>query len=259
MSYISYSEFKIWSDCAYKHKLKYVDRINEFQGNEYTAFGTSVHSVCEVGVFDDSVDLQKHFEETFLKELQKLPEKAKKEFREDLIKDMRVQGKELALEAIPALREYFDNDFEVVSVEERLNESIDGIDTHTFKGFVDLVIKSKDKYHIIDWKTCGWGWDSRKKNDKMITYQLTFYKNYFAKKHGIDPADVETYFALLKRTAKTNKVEIFRVTSGKIKTQNALKMLGNSVHNIVNENYVKNRTSCTEGYGCEFYNTKHCQ
>ena len=29
------------------------------------------------------------------------------------------------------------------------------------------------KYHI-DWKTCSWGWDSRKKSDKMIT-TLTLY------------------------------------------------------------------------------------
>ncbi len=56
-----------------------------------------------------------------------------------------------------------------------------------FKGFIDLVIKTPDgKYHVIDWKTCSWGWDMKKKTDKMMAYQLSFYKNYFAKKHNID-------------------------------------------------------------------------
>ncbi len=74
---------------------------------------------------------------------------------------------------------------------------------YDFKGFIDVVIKTPDgKYHIIDWKTCSWGWDARRKNDKMVTYQLALYKNYFCQKHNIDPKKVETYFAFLKRTAK---------------------------------------------------------
>ena len=130
---------------------------------------------------------------------------------------------------------------------------------YDFKGFIDLVIKTKDeKYHIIDWKTCSWGWDSRKKNDKMVTYQLTLYKHFFAQKLQIDPEDVETHFALLKRTAKQNRVEFFRVTSGPKKTQNALKLLNKALYNIKNKRYIKNRLSCTAGYGCKFYRTEHC-
>lgn len=30
----------------------------------------------------------------------------------------------------------------------------------------------------------------------------------------IDPKDIETHFALIKRTAKKNRVEFFRVSSG---------------------------------------------
>jgi hypothetical protein len=47
----------------------------------------------------------------------------------------------------------------------------------------------------------------------MITYQLTFYKYFYAQKHGIDQKNIETHFALLKRIAKKDQVEIFRVTS----------------------------------------------
>ena len=89
----------------------------------------------------------------------------------------------------------------------------------------------------------------------MTTYQLTYYKNYFAKKHNIDPKQIETYFVLLKRTAKNNNVEVLRVTSGPKKIQNSLKVLQNAVINIEKGNYIKNRLNCTY---CKFKNTEHC-
>ena len=108
---------------------------------------------------------------------------------------------------------------------------------------------------LIDWKTCSWGWDARKKNDKLIVYQLIFYKHYLALKYDIDPDNVETYFALLKRTAKKNRVEIFKVTSGKKRTENALKMLKNALYYINRKFTIKNRLSCRY---CDFYKTEHC-
>ena len=52
MSHISYSELKVWAECPFKHKLNYVDKIRKFIGNEYTAFGRSLHSLCEHMVQD---------------------------------------------------------------------------------------------------------------------------------------------------------------------------------------------------------------
>jgi len=89
----------------------------------------------------------------------------------------------------------------------------------------------------------------------MVTYQLTLYKHYFAKKYDINPADIETHFALLKRTAKKDNVELFRTTSGQKKTENALNFLQKAIYNINNKNYLKNRLSCNR---CEFYKTEHC-
>ena len=167
---------------------------------------------------------------------------------------MRTQGKNIIKDVLPAVKQEFKN-FEVVSVEEKLYEDIEDND-QKFKGFVDLVIKTPDdKYHIIDWKTCSWGWNSRKKTDKILTYQLVLYKHYFAKKHNIDPKKIETHFALLKRTAKSDHAEIFRVSSGAVKNKNALKLLNKALYNIEKKNFIKNRLSCTY---CEFYKTKHC-
>ena len=253
---ISFSELKIWNECAFKHKLVYVDGIKNFTGNHYTAFGTALHHVCEVRVQQDITDTEAEqlFKDKFIEEL-KILEPASIDKKMSL--EMVDQGKNLVKFILPELKKTFEN-FEVVSVEEQLFEGITEFETDfNFKGFIDLVIKTPDgKYHIIDWKTCSWGWSRDKKSDPMTTYQLTYYKNYFSKKHNIDPKLIETHFALLKRTAKTNNVEIMRVTSGPKKVDNSLKVLQNAVINIENKNYIKNRLNCKY---CKFYKTEYCR
>ena len=266
MSHISYSELKEWTTCAWKHKLNYIDKIKQFKGNEHTAFGSALHTVCEIIVQDHSEnkkskDLQELFEREFLKNLQKIKKASTQiEFSGDLLNSMRHQGKHLIQFILPALKSNFGK-FKLISVEENLYEDIEGKIEKKFKGFVDLVIYTPDtkKFHVIDWKTCSWGWDSRKKTDKMITYQLSLYKHFWAKKHGKSYKDVTTHFALLKRTAKKSNVEIFKVTNGEKKIGNALKLLDKAVYNIDKCNYVKNRLSCYGKYGvCEYYKSKHC-
>ena len=266
MSHISYSELKEWTVCAWKHKLNYIDKIKQFKGNEHTAFGSALHTVCEIIVQDHdnekkSEGLEDLFEKEFLQNLQKIKKSSPMiEFSENLLNSMRTQGKHLIQFILPALKKHFGK-FDLISVEEKIYENIDNKLEKNFKGFIDLVIYTPEtkKYHVIDWKTCSWGWDNRKKTDKMITYQLTLYKHFWAKKHDKNYKDITTHFALLKRTAKKNNVEIFKVTNGEKKISNALKLLNKAVYNINKCNYVKNRLSCYGKYGvCEYYKTKHC-
>jgi hypothetical protein len=254
---ISYSELKIWAECSHKHKLVYLDQIKKFQGNEYTAFGTAVHHVCENLVVDNSKTNQGKliFQKKFLEELMKLPESHS--LNKKLISDMRKQGDMMIEHILPGLKDYFPQ-YEVVSVEEAIYQPITNFETdYSFKGFIDLILKTPDgKHHVIDWKTCSWGWDMKKRSDKLVTYQLTLYKNFYSLKYNIDVNDIETHFALLKRTNKKEKVEIFRVTSGAKKMNNALDLLQRAISNIEKKNSFKNRMSCKY---CEFYKTEHCR
>jgi hypothetical protein len=257
MKHVSYSEIKIWNECPFKHKLIYIDGLAGFEGNEYTCFGTALHSVCEFGVSGvlDKEDFGEHFNVIFEKELEGLPKKV--ELRENLIAEMRDQAEPIYSKVLGELSKAFP-EYEVHQAEEKLFEPIKEFteDSCDFKGFIDLVIKTPDgKYHIIDWKTCSWGWDQQKKSDRMTTYQLTLYKKFWCQKHNIDPEMVETYFGLLKRTAKANNVEIFRVTSGSRKTQNATDFLLKAVTAISRGFHIKNRMSCK---GCEFNKTENC-
>ena len=254
MSHISYSELKDWAFCPFYHKLTRVDKIDGFKGNAYTAFGSAIHSVCEKKLLHEEVD-DDFFVQEFEKNIKSLDDDI--EINEKLVSDMVGQGKEILPEIEDALADYFD-EFEVMAVEMPLMEAIEN-DDKLFKGYIDAVVATPDgKVHIFDWKTCSWGWDSKKKSDKLVTYQLTLYKHFFCQKMGVDPSMVETHFALLKRTAKKNHVEFFRVTSGTKKTENALKLLRTALYNIKNERHIKNRLSCTGGYGCKFYRTEHC-
>ena len=256
MPHISYSELKDWVHCAFYHKLTRVDGIDGFKGNAYTAFGSAIHSVCEKKLLQEDMS-DEYFVDELKKNISKL-EEDEIEVDKKLVLDMVGQGKRIIPEIDDALKEYFE-EYEVLAVEMPLMEPIEGEQDYKFKGYIDAVVATPDgKVHIFDWKTCSWGWDSRKRSDKMVTYQLTLYKHFFCQKMNIDPKNVETHFALLKRTAKNNPVEFFRVTSGPQKTKNALKTLNMALYNIKNKRYIKNKLSCTAGYGCKFYKTEHC-
>ena len=206
---ISYSEFKNWKECPWRHKLIHIDKVSYYEGNEFTAFGTSIHKMCEITLLDDLKKPTEVFNTTFDEELKHLSA-AGATINNSLVLEMKIQAENICNQVKPALHKYF-NKFEIFSVEESLMEDMNEIKSFgkKFKGFIDMIIKTEDgRYHIIDWKTCSWGWPSQKKSDPVINYQLTFYKNFFCKKHNIDPKKVDTYFGLLKRTAKKENVEI---------------------------------------------------
>jgi len=259
--YVSYSSIKDWKFCPFYYKITRVKGIKSGGDSIHTAFGKALHLTLE-NVFkqekEDSFDYAKDFSTNFEKEIALIPEETRAKISEKDLKDFGQQGKELAYLAYPAAKEYF-GEFDFVSAEENLMEDIEEykIDDYKFKGYIDLILRSKKdkKYHIIDWKTTSWGWEPQKKNDAMVTYQLTFYKHFYAKKLNINVDDIETHFGLLKRTAKKDRVELFRVSSGEKKVNNALKLLQECVHNVDHERFVKNRLSCTK---CSFHKTIHC-
>jgi len=136
-----------------------VDKLKGFRGNEYTAFGTAIHDVCEKKLLQEQIRAPEYFMERFEESLATLDSDI--EFRED-IENMAAQALGILPEVEPAIAEYFPDGFEVFSTEEQLMVKIDDED-YNFKGYIDAVIKTSDgKYHIVDWKSCSWGWDQRR-------------------------------------------------------------------------------------------------
>lgn len=251
-THISFSELKDWNFCPFYRKLVQEDGVNPFTDSIFTVFGTSVHSICETMVKGE--DSKSLFESKFSENIKNSPIQPTDKEIESFTKE----GKEILEEVLFALDKYFGK-YEVLQAEEQLYENINEFSrgSYNFKGFIDLVLRTEDgKIHILDWKTCSWGWDMKKKSDKMTTYQLTLYKKFYAQKYQVDLDQIETHFALLKRTAKIgNKVEIFRVTSGAKKIENALDLLVKAVTNITSNKHMKNKLSCGQ---CKMHKTEYC-
>ena len=74
-THISYSELKDWAHCPHYHKKNWIEKVASFEGNEYTAFGTAIHDVCEKKLLRENIDEEKVFQIGFDQELQKLAEK----------------------------------------------------------------------------------------------------------------------------------------------------------------------------------------
>jgi hypothetical protein len=253
--YISFSELKNWEKCPFYHKLSYIDRSLPRDKNHFLSFGTALHHVCEYHIYDDH-------------EMQL--EEFKKKFNEEVIKDELVvseqefaayheQAARLFVNILPVLKKTFGDDFSIVKAEYELYEPIDFflLEPYKFKGFIDLVIKdSNGKTHLIDWKTTSWGWDLRKRTDKMITYQLALYKMFYAQKNDMKPEDIDIHFILLKRTAKPDSnVEVYTVPCGNKKIDNCKVFLKNALYNITKQMYIKKRTSCGI---CSIHKTEFC-
>jgi ATP-dependent exoDNAse (exonuclease V) beta subunit len=257
VKHISFSSFKDWKTCPYYFKLTRIDGLSTYTQSIFTEFGIAIHQTIEFALLGkiekDDDSMIAHFNSAFLELIDNMPDDRKPGEKD--VQDFLAQGTKVLPHVLPSLAERFEN-YEVVQAEEDLYEDIGFESDLKFKGYIDLVIKTPDdKYHVIDWKTSSWGWDAKKKSDPMVTYQLTYYKHYFALKHKVSPEQIETYFGILKRTAKTDPVEIFRVTSGPRKTKNALKMLEECVYNVGKDNHVKNKLSCAR---CEFNKTQYC-
>ena len=177
--HISYSEWKNWHICPHYHKLTYIDKVTQFEGNIFTAFGKAIHTVCEFTLtspekYRKPGAIEALVKEQFLKELNALPKDAQQDAKANFkLKEWLVSGLEIVPDLYRCLVEKFGKlgeDWEVLKAEEQLYVPITEFTEaeKKFKGFIDLVVYSKrdEKIHLIDWKTCSWGWRREKKRDK---------------------------------------------------------------------------------------------
>lgn len=282
---ISYSHLQKFLECGHAYKLRYIDKVSSFDGNEYTIFGKALHrtleklSIKEININNED-DIQDVFVDKFLSELKRLPDPKTKKILEDIINDnidlsvpenkkrydtvyqMLERGPQLSKLGVLELEKKF-GEYKVLAAERKLSENITF--THykeliknvwKFKGYIDLDIQTPDDVvHICDWKGCSWGWSAWKKNDKKTLYQLVLYKIYLSQALQLPLEKFETHFVLAKRTATKELIEIVDISSGKKRTENALKLLAQVVYNIERGKFIKNRLSCKY---CEFFDTQHC-
>ena len=249
--HISYSEVRSWKECAWRHKLIYIDKIDLFKPSPNIDFGTHVHAECEEYLVKRTFDLDR------------LEKSIQQGWTQKGFGDPApwISEAKQIIEEIPDFLENQFPEWSCVASEHQLYEEIAGSDIK-FKGFIDGMIRSKnkrgqEKLWLIDWKTTSArGWTSDKRRDFLVQAQLALYKFYTSQKFEVDPSDIKCGFILLKRGAKKGKAcEFIDVSLGPKALENANKLVTSMISSVKSGVHLKNRTSCTY---CEFKGTDHC-
>ncbi len=249
--HISFSELATWDECSWRHKLRYIDKVEflDTEGPELY-FGKHMHALCEKYISTKVIDIDSCMQ--LIRE--SWTEKKFSDVDGYLLSAVKIADE------LPTFMDLTFPGWNAVGVEIELYENITEHDA-SFKGFIDCVIsvekKSKKKiYWIIDWKTTSYGWYAAKKRDPRKQLQLILYKQHWAEKRGIDPKDIRCGFVLLKRTAKPGKrCELVKVSVGLKAALNGKKKVNNMLTSMKRGMFMKNRDSCRY---CPYKNTEHC-
>tara|TARA_Y100000593_G_scaffold77916_1_gene144426 strand:+ start:1493 stop:2332 length:840 start_codon:yes stop_codon:yes gene_type:complete len=266
--HVSFSEIKVWKECSYRHKLAYVDKLDTYENNPYADYGTAVHNAIENYLKTKSMDIKTcliEIDSAWVRNGYDTPEYAEKMKDHSWWKGEPVEvWQEYASTVLKKFPSWLDEEFpdwELVDAEHQLYESIEGEDV-SFKGFVDCLIKAKDKkgkelLWVIDWKTTGkGGWFGKKRKDFLVTAQVGLYKRYIARKLDLDLKEIRCAYVFLKRGAKTeNCIETFKVSVGPKFVERADKLVSSMVKNVKKGFTLKNYNSCKF---CPFANSEHC-
>jgi hypothetical protein len=196
--HISFSEYRLYTNCPHKHYLSKVLGLTEPK-NMFLAFGSALHSSIEEIIKGNKPSLL--YPKIFTKFLH---EECKDiETPTSLVKMLTGQGLAILKRLNLSVRY---KDYEVIGIEENLYEflfkTVDDIEVN-FKGFIDLILKHKEtgKYLIIDWKSSGDPWNiEEKKKDELFFGQLVLYKHFFSKKYDILEKEIEAQFVTLARS-----------------------------------------------------------
>ena len=237
-------------------------------------FGTAVHSALEKHLTrKDAVsvdDAVVHFVEKLSELYRENSPKYDKPVSEKDLKLLLASGENI-IRNVDKCEEL--KGVEVVHNEYELFEKIDREDDLDikFKGFIDIVIKTKAKngdtiLYVCDFKTCSWGWDVETRQDRWKQFQLFLYKYYLCKKFDIDPKFVRTAFILLKKRPPkgTPPVEFFPISAGPVSVQRAIDALHKNLtemkERVEKNDFLKDRSQCIDKYGntCPFYKTDKC-
>lgn len=271
-NYISYSEINDWLECSYRHKLKYIDKINLDKPNIYTEYGKIIHSYLEEFILNKKYSDLEQIKTNFRNLLNKLTEQHQIIYSE---KDIESFSETL----IPILEEvpkFLDKEFPGwigYSSEMSLLEAIDGQNNKLFKGFIDTVIKVPIKkkkrknideqeqeyeYYILDWKTTNFGWLPDKKRDFYKHLQLVLYKYFFHRHSNVPLKHIKCAFVLLKRIPRksdNSRVELVKVSVGPKTQEKAFKIINDMINQVQAKRFLKNRDSCRY---CVYSGTKYC-
>lgn len=275
VGHISYSAWQLFrKGCQWRWKLDYLEGQRKQNYGVHMDFGTAVHGAIEkFKTRKDPVDLPTAislFEESFKKMHAENLQKYKESDR-DIDPEFFLKAGRNILTRFHECDEL--SSAEVVYNEHELKVPIERSDDVKidFKGYIDMVIKTKDKrgntiLYVCDFKTCSWGWPREKREDKELHFQILLYKHFLCKKFNLDPKLVRTAFVLLKKrpSGDSSPIEWFQISAGPVSVQRALDEMNKDITEMstraASGDFKKNRDECVNDYGetCPHFDTPQC-
>lgn len=271
--HVSYSEWMLWRQCQQRWKLDFVDGHRSKVVGVHMDFGTVIHGTIErlrCRRPDPALTIDDHVR-SFRSSFEALYNEHRPLYRDPVpTMEFFLEAGETILRRFHECRELAEA--EVVYNEHELFEPIDRSDVSlNFKGFIDMVIKTKDArgktiLYVCDFKTCSWGWGRDKRQDKDLHFQILLYKHFLCKKFDLDPKLVRTAFVLLKKRPRKDDspVEFLPISAGPVSVQRALDELdadiGSMNRAVTTGTFVKNRNACINDFGerCPHSGTDRC-
>jgi len=271
--HVSYSEVRQWRECSWRHKLLYIDKLSTFEESPHLHYGTIIHDACEhflktkeLKIDETKKKIKEAWDEhgfdseDFIQLQSQRAQLQGWKYKHNKLKDW-LQWAEASISSMPQFLNETFPDWETVSAEESLYESMENVNTK-FKGYIDCIIKipykNSYKYWILDWKTSsGRGWSLDKQRDFNVQAQVILYKNFWAKKNNIDLKNIQCGFVLLKKVKTVGKsCQLIKVSSGPKNLEKSAKMVRSMIKTVEKGFFLKNRDSCMF---CEFKGTKYCK
>jgi hypothetical protein len=262
------------NECQWRWKLNYLEGHHHEEYSIHFDFGTAMHEALEAHYRREAPvspdEARRLFEIKFVALFDKHFDKYNKRPGPNDLGEMTLSGRGIlqAFNETPELQ-----GLEVVHNEFKLFEAIardDGSDIK-FKGYIDLILKGKDKrgkpvLWVCDFKTCSWGWNRDTREDQWKHFQVFLYKHFVCKRFNIDPKSVRCAFILLKKRPSkgAHPIEFFPVSAGPVSVQRALDVLNSSITEMVEReregSFPKDRRYCVNKYGqtCQFFHTPLC-
>ena len=207
----SYSQYSSHHSCGHKYMLDYVKKINPYQSNIHSIFGTAIHESIQdfleiyygeskkmAMTIDLDEQLLSNMRTIYEKEAEKSPEPP---CTKEELGEFYNQGKKILHYFKTKISKFFPKSgYELIGIEIELRKEVrPGVD---FVGYIDVVVMDKvtGKHIIIDLKTATKGWSKWQKADKVKTAQLMLYKKLYSEEYDIPYSDISVEYHIMKRT-----------------------------------------------------------
>lgn len=234
--HISFSEFDLFNKCGHKHLVFKHLGLDSEPPSIHLAFGDAIHASIEKTI-EESLGTQNRI--AFFRA------RFKKNMDETMMGQPGYEELDAFMEQGCNILSIIDfikllDEYEVVSVEEPLYQQVYG--NFYFKGFIDLVLKSKrtGRYLILDWKTSTAAWILKYKlADRVFLMQMKLYKYFWARKNDVDLTKIDVKYMVLNRMAdKKNpkkgfgEVQEVTMTSAQSEVREALELMAKTIRSI---------------------------